>query len=196
MRRLIISLTMALGLAAPAASSALTSSQARKAVANKLAEVYGKAWLDHTPSWSEPECEPQVDDNPPGVAGCQTEFEHGGVWHYVGATVSDGKVRFWGPRHWVRRWRGNSARCDPGIVVVGELSSNDGGCFALTLWQNFGGVGTRPTVRYTGFKRDVLIYATDSLVWPDFNEFKCSWGHDTYQGTNRFGDGFRWRPYS
>lgn len=39
-RRLIM-LMIAVGLAAPAAASAMTSSQAEKAVANKLAEVYG-----------------------------------------------------------------------------------------------------------------------------------------------------------
>ena len=193
----MIVLTIAVGLAAPAAASGLTPSQARQAVANQLAKVYGTAWLQHTPSWSQPECEPEADYNPPGVAGCETEFEYAGVWHYVGATVSGGAVQFWYPRHWVRRWGSNSATCDRGFVIVGQLSSNNGTCFALTLWQNFAGVGrSHRTVIYTGFKRQVVIYAAGSLIWPDFNVFSCSLGSEAYQCTNRFGDGFRWKPYA
>lgn len=89
----MIMFLIAVGLAAPAAASALTSSRDEKAVANKLAEVYGNAWLDHTPSWSHPECLPEEDDNPPGIGQCTTELEHAGVWRLVDASVSGGTVK-------------------------------------------------------------------------------------------------------
>src|SRR3954454_11487911 len=56
MRRLMVVLAFAGVLAAPARASAMTDSQASKAVARKLASVYGSVWRTHTPSWSKPEC--------------------------------------------------------------------------------------------------------------------------------------------
>jgi hypothetical protein len=173
-----------------------TSAQAASAISQKLTQVYGAAWTSHSPSWSEPQCEPPVDANPPGDIGCQVEFEHAGTWHLVSANVTAGKVTFDFTRTWTRDWGPNSAGCQHNITIVGELSANDGACFALILEQNFAGRGsTHRTVSYTGFKRTILVYATDSLVWPDFNLFHCTQADGVYQCLNRFGDGFRWTPH-
>ena len=52
------------------------------------------------------------------------------------------------------------------------------------------------TVSYTGFKRHLYFYATFTALWPDFNGYSCTWSNQTYQCTNRFGDGLRWKPYA
>jgi hypothetical protein len=195
MRRLMVVLAFAGVLAAPARASAMTDSQASKAVSRKLASVYGSMWRTHTPSWSKPECR-QV--NVRQRFGCIVEFEHAGVWHLVSASVIGGKLKVYrkSERHWVRQWRVNGSDCahQEGYTVVGELSSNNGGCFALTLLQNYGKGSTGDTVRYTGFKRAVVVYGTGTALWTDFYVFKCKWSTDTYECANRFGDGLRWRP--
>src|SRR3954470_436694 len=104
MRRLMVVLAFAGVLAAPARASAMTDSQASKAVARKLASVYGSVWRTHTPSWSKPECR-QV--NVRHRFTCIVEFEHAGVWHHISASVTGGKVTLYrkSERHWVRQWR-------------------------------------------------------------------------------------------
>jgi hypothetical protein len=195
MRRLILGLACAIALGAPATASAITAAQAQRAVSAKLARVYGVAWTLPTPSWSRPEC--RAPDRPQHFT-CPTEFEHAGVWRRVIATVSGRTVkllRSFAKDHWQRRWSVSGPDCTTqgSTTVVGELSSNDGGCYELTLWQNFGDGGTG-RVRYTGFKPSVFIYGTGTAVWPDFYLFKCKSYNKTYQCTNRFGDGFRWKP--
>ena len=195
MRRLMVVLAFAGVLAAPEGAWAMTDSQASKAVSRKLARVYGGVWRTHTPSWSKPQCR-QV--NVRQRFTCIVEFEHAGVWRNVSASVTGGKVKLFrkSERRWVRQWRVNGADCahQEGYTVVGELSSNNGGCFALTLWQNYGTGSTGDTVEYTGLKRSVFVYGTGTALWPDFYLFKCKWSTDTYECTNRFGDGLRWRP--
>jgi hypothetical protein len=90
MRRLMVVLAFAGVLAAPARASAMTDSQASKAVSRKLASVYGSVWRTHTPSWSKPECR-QV--NVRQRFTCIVEFEHAGVWHNVSASLTRGKVK-------------------------------------------------------------------------------------------------------
>jgi hypothetical protein len=195
MRRLTIGLAIAIGLTAPATASAITASEARELVSKKLTRVYGVAWRKHAPAWSRPECRAP---NLPQQWVCPTQFEHGGVWHRVEATVIGGRVKFWRlPRgHWTRRWTVSKPSCTTQGTgtVVGRLSSNDGRCYALTLWQNFGDSDGDGKVRYTGFKPSVMVYGTGTGVWPDFYLFKCMRSSSTYQCTNRFGDGFRWEP--
>jgi hypothetical protein len=183
--------------------TALTPAQAQQLVSQKLAAAYGTAWRDHTPKWSEPECRQVAEGgSPPGIR-CSTEFAYAGVWRGVGAMVdNDGTVTLQPGRSWVRRWRpepahealpgGGEADCTT-PKVEGHVFSNDGGCYALTLYQNFGG---STIVRYTGFKRHIYSYATLSALWPDFNGYTCTWSKQTYQCINRFGDGFRWKPYA
>jgi hypothetical protein len=192
-RRLIIIVAMGTALAAPSAASALTSQQAQQAVATKLAQVYGSAWLRHTPTWSEPECRQPI---VPQAFVCSTEFQYAGVWHAVGASVNGGTLTLCIGSSWVRRWQRNSTSCTRPSGVVGELFTNGHGCDASTLYQNFGYSPGTHRVRYTGFKRHVFYYGTDTALWPDFYGYSCSWSHATYQCTNRFGDGFRWKPYA
>src|SRR3954453_6899598 len=194
MRRLVLSLTIIMGLIAPASASAITAAQARQAVSKKLTQVYGVAWRHHSPSWSVPECRaPQR----PQQFTCPTEFEHGGTWHSVYPTVVGHKVKLYRRpiAHWTRRWRTSKPGCSGSATIrfVGELSSNDGTCHELTLVQNFG-ADDDGKVRYTGFKPSVMIYGTLTAVWPDFYLFKCRSSAGIYQCTNRFGDGFRWKP--
>lgn len=194
MRRLVTALIVVAGLAAPAVASALTSVQAQSAVASKLASTYGSVWRSRAPAWSAPEC--RLPGNPPGFV-CEIEWEHGGVWRSVAASVTGSAVSLYPIRHWVRRWRRDSTTCTHQVhlVLVGQLSSNDGACDALILYQNFGYSGPgRYTVRYTGFKRQLLYFGTNTALWPDLFLFNCSWSHGTYQCANRFGDGLRWRP--
>jgi hypothetical protein len=192
MRRLILVLTVATALIAPATASATTPAQARRAVSAKLAQRYGVAWRKHKPTWSRPEC--RAPQRPQDFI-CLTAFEHGGVWRSVQATVNGHKVKIWRTVRWTRRWRVSGPSCthDGRTTIVGQLSSNDGNCYQVTLWQNFGYDGNGK-VRYTGFKPSVLIYGTASLAWPDFNRFRCTSSNGTYQCLNRFGNGFRWKP--
>jgi hypothetical protein len=192
MRRLILGLTIATALIAPATASATTAAQARQAVSAKLTQVYGGAWRTHTPSWSRPEC--RAPQRPQDFI-CLTAFEHGGVWRIVSATVNGHKVQIVRTVHWTRRWRVSKPSCTNAgeTSVVGQLSSNDANCYQTTLWQNFGH-DRHGKIRYTRFMPSVLVYGTASLAWPDFNVFKCRSSSGTYQCLNRFGNGFRWKP--
>jgi hypothetical protein len=173
----------------------MTPAQARKAVDRKLAAVYGHAWRSHTPSWSKPEC--RQPDRPQRYT-CLVEFEHGGVWYSVSASVKRGKVKLYRPPvdHWVRRWSDEQSLCQAdNFTIVGKVWGNSGGCHELTIRQNFGSSkGDPDRVRYTGFKKSVFHYGTGTALWPDFFLYKCSYAHETFQCLNRFGDGFRWMP--
>lgn len=162
----------------------------------KLASTYGNTWHDRTPSWSQPKC--RLPGNPTGIV-CQIEWGYGGVSRSVAASVVGGAVTLYPIRHWVRRLRGDSTSCthQSHVVLVGQLSSNDGGCDALIFYQNFGYSGRgKYAVRYTDFKREIFLFGTDSALWPDFFLFHCSRSTDTYQCLNRFGDGLRGPPYA
>lgn len=193
MGRLCTLLTVAVGLIAPTAASALTASRAQIMVAKRLARVYGLAWTHHAPAWSQPECH---DPNVRGQFTCETEFEYAGVWHGVQASVIRGAVDLYPtyPAHWVRRWRQSSESCTKDLV--GQLFSNSGQCYTLPIYQTFGDSGAPPRVRYTGFKKHVVAVFPLSIYWPDFNSYACTWSNQTYQCLNRFGDGFRWKPYA
>ena len=142
---------------------------------------------DRTPTWSQPEC--RQPETPTSII-CITEFEHAGVWRSVSASVTNGTLTLEAARQWARRWQLEPHNCG---LVAGQVYTNDGGCYAEMLDQNFGGHGT---VSYTGFKRDLYSYGTFSALWPDFNGYSCTWSNQTYQCTNRFGDGLRWKPYA
>jgi hypothetical protein len=197
MVRRVVVLVLALGLVAPAAASAMTRTQARKAVDRKLTAVYGDAWRHHTPSWSKPECR---QPNIPRQYDCPVEFAHGGFWYGAYATVRRNKVRLYraaGGR-WVRRWRDERTACKGNPPsVVGTLWGNRPGCDALMIWQNFGpSKGDTSTARYTGFKKAILYYGTATALYPDFNLYRCSYSHETFACHNRFGDAFRWMPHA
>ena len=119
------------------------------------------------------------------------------MWRTVAAGVDGGVVTLYPGRQWVRRWALDPARCarQGNPPVVGQLFTNQDGCDALLLFQNFGLSGSNPgVVRYTGFKRTLFYFATDTALWPDFFMYHCTFANGTYQCTNRFGDGLRWKP--
>jgi hypothetical protein len=181
-------------LLSAATAVALSTSQAQTAVSAKLARTYGSAWVHHGPAWSRPEC--RHPGYPKGFS-CNTEFEYQGVWRNVSASVQGGRVTLYLNHRWVRRWTRESTRCthQAGFTVVGQLSTNDGGCDDVLLYQNFGFSGPTPrVVRYTGFKRTLFYFGTLTALWPDFFLYHCNSRNGTYQCTNRFGDGLRWKP--
>lgn len=136
-----------------------------------------------------------------GGAPCQAEFAYRGRWYEVQGSVSPTQnsnggtadpsdtATIYYSSSWTRRWRQSSASCTHGIP--GKLYTNDGGCWAITIGQNFGFVDPKFT-----FRRHVYDLGTESGDFPQWNVFTCSWSHGTYQCTNRFGDGFRWMPYA
>ena len=136
-----------------------------------------------------------------GGAPCQAEFAYKGKWYAVDGSVtpaqnSNGGIAdptdtatIYYAHSWTRRWRPSSAKCAQGIP--GKLYSNDGGCWDITIGQNFGFVQPK-----FSFKRHVYVLGTDTGDFPQWNELTCSWSRGTYQCTSRFGDGFRWVPYA
>lgn len=133
-----------------------------------------------------------------GSALYVAEYEYKGVWRLISRTVSPqqdavGDATIYYTRHWIRRWR--PMRCGGGIPggrVPGRVFSNDGLCYQTLLFQFFWFGG-----RYRfSFKRHVYVLGAGSGFFPQLNTLNCGWSHKTYQCTNFFGDGFRWRPYA
>jgi hypothetical protein len=181
MRRLVVGLAVGIGLIGTTPASAATPAQV---VSKRLAQVYGVAWRNHTPSWSKPECRVI---SPQHI--CMTEFAHAGTWYIATMQVTGRKTKFLFRRHWTRRWREATPDCIGSTRLEGTLSSNDGACDVVVLGQNW---GNGEVIRYTGFKKTILYYGTDSALWPDFNRYRCTYSGATLQCLNRFGDGFRW----
>jgi hypothetical protein len=190
----VVVLVLAFGLVAPGAASAMTRAQAARLADRKLTAAYGDAWRHHTPTWSRPECRWLTN---PRDYTCAAEFAHAGVWYSAVVYFKRGKVRLYRGGHWVRRWSDEQSVCqDDQAKPTGKLWGNRGGCDELTLWQNFGSpTGNPHVVRYTHFLKHVLVFGTGTLAWPDFNVYRCSYGRETFECRNRFGDGFRWMPH-
>lgn len=181
MRGLVVGLAVGIGLIGTTPASAATLAQV---VSKRLGQVYGVAWRHHTPAWSEPECRVTQ-------AGhvCMTEFAHAGRWYVATVQVTGRRTKFLFRRNWTRKWREATPECIGSTRLVGTLSSNDGACDIVVVGQNW---GNGEVIRYTGLKKTILYYGTDSAQWPDFNRYRCTYANGTLRCLNRFGDGFRW----
>jgi hypothetical protein len=181
MRRLVAGLAVGIGLIGTTPASAATPAQV---VSKRLSQVYGVAWRHHAPSWSKPECRVTQ-------AGhvCMTEFAHAGRWYVATVQVTGQRTKFLFRRQWTRKWREATPDCIGSMRLVGTLSSNDGACDITVVGQNW---GNGEVIRYTGFKKSINYYGTESAQWPDFNHYRCTFSKGTLQCLNRFGDGFRW----
>jgi hypothetical protein len=118
-----------------------------------------------------------------------TEFAHAGTWYVATVQVTGRRTKFLFRRHWTRKWREATPDCIGAMRLEGTLSSNDGACDIVVVGQNW---GNGEVIRYSGFKKTILYYGTDSALWPDFNRYRCTYADGTLQCLNRFGDGFRW----
>jgi hypothetical protein len=186
--------------AKPPTRASLTSGNAALDFSTQLSSRYGKAWDNSTVPRSNPSpvCPQGIisGGSEGGSADCIAEFAYRGVWHLVSGTVSPrqdavGDASINGSRTWTRRWRPMPCK-GPGSNFPGTVSSNDAGCYQA-LFSQFFSIGGHYRFR---FERHVYVLGTGTGYFRQFYTFNCSWSHKTYQCTNFFGDGFRWRPYA
>ncbi len=212
-RRILIAAVAVGALVTPPASAGaavLNSANAEEAFSNALIYSSWEVAWEGTSTVDAPTCPQGVitDGAYGGDAYCQVEFAYGGSWYYASGTVSpqqndneqftsDGPTgTISSQRIWVRHWRTSTGRCVAALGkaprLPGSLSSNDGSCYRVLLDQNFKKAG-----KYVfRFKRHLYGLWKESQYLPQWSAYNCSWGHirSTYQCTNSFGDGFRWKP--
>jgi PKD repeat protein len=186
--------------------SDIASENARSDFAYELGRLSPFAGAFSNPTRSGPNpnpvCPQTVIDNDGTDATCDVEFESRGVRYFVIGSVSPrqdenalsaaprstGTILY--ARHWKPNWRASSRGC--ARRVPGKLSSNDAVCYSHLI-QNFFDWGGQVSFK---FKRHVYIMGAGSAYFPQWNTLTCRWSRSTYECTNAFGDGFRWRPYA